>query len=735
VNNTGILSLDVSSNIQNVGANSQNPILKLSDPLNARLNLGSQQVLDASGLPGAAGQVLTSTGTATKWSAVNSIFTDPIAIGTQAGESGPQATRAIAVGVEAGQTNQATCAIAIGYQAGETAQGAEAIAIGCQAAQTNQPIRTIAIGSNAGAAIKADSISIGYQSQNTVNVGESGNTVIGQYSVAQSFTNGTGQHTAVGYNALQRDNAGPQCVAIGYNALRNGPSGVGRSVAVGYNTLTNPTSYSAVAVGWQAATTSTGNGLVAIGDSAGQNMGSLSVAIGNSAGTANMLTNGVAIGFSAGNTNMAAQSVAVGSGAGQTSMATQSVAIGTQAGQTRFPKESVAIGYRAGSDVSGGVTATGQHVIIGACPSGNIFTNAQHTVIGYDAMRVDNNQVGCVAIGYQALRFGPSASGGNSVTIGYQAGDANAGASTGPANGAVAVGAQAGRTSGSDTVSIGNRAGQTGQDTLAVAIGRSAGASNQRLGAIAIGNNAGNGATGQQQTNSIAIGNNSGVTNHGANSIAIGNQAALTTTLGITGTIVVNATGAALNPVDSSACYIAPIRQPAFNTAFTGMLIYNPTTSEVARVPYAYASYYGATEQPNTGAQVLLQYTTAGPSVTSPVGITLTGTPTTQLTVTNAGIYRLETSVQLDNSGANVGTVYLYPVISGTALANSTRILTLSAGQRSTFAAEFLLNLTATQYVEIAMYSTNTDIRTRTVAATGPAPVTPCFVTNIQRIA
>jgi hypothetical protein len=66
----------------------------------------------------------------------------------------------LAIGNNAGQTNQGTAAIAIGIEAGRATQGSGAIAIGYFAGRTNQGTNSIAIGTNSGETLGANSISI-----------------------------------------------------------------------------------------------------------------------------------------------------------------------------------------------------------------------------------------------------------------------------------------------------------------------------------------------------------------------------------------------------------------------------------------------------------------------------------------------------------------------------------------------------------------------------------------------
>lgn len=95
-----------------------------------------------------------------------------------------------------------------------------------------------------------------------------------------------------------------------------------------------------------------------------------------------------------------------------------------------------------------------------------------------------------------------------------------------------------------------------------VHIGANAGRTSQALGAIAIGNNAGL----TQGTYSIAIGFQAGSTQQANNSI------------------ILNASGTALNTNITQSFYVNPIR----NTTALNMLLYNSSTSEVVYNALAY---------------------------------------------------------------------------------------------------------------------------------------------------
>ena len=95
---------------------------------------------------------------------------------------------------------------------------------------------------------------------------------------------------------------------------------------------------------------------------------------------------------------------------------------------------------------------------------------------------------------------------------------------------------------------------------VSVAVGRYSGYEYQGEGAIAVGNGA---AYTNQGQYAIAIGCNAGYSYQPDNSI------------------VLSATGSALNVTNSNAFYVKPIRQLSDLTGFTG-LYYNPSTGEIA---------------------------------------------------------------------------------------------------------------------------------------------------------
>lgn len=259
-----------------------------------------------------------------------------IAIGVEAGQTN-QGQFSVAIGTDAGQTNQAAYAVAIGSTAGSSGQGQYAIAIGQNAAVSTQSTRSIAIGQNAGnTGQKNDATAIG---------ASAGYQYQGIYSIG------------IGSSAAYQ-NQGQYSVAIGSPAAYFNQGQY--SVAVGLQAGYQDQGQNSVAIGYLAALTTQSDYAVAIGNLTGQtNQGTWAIAIGQNAGNSNQTGSAIALGLNAGQTSQGQSAIAIGRAAGQTNQGAYGVAIGREAAQTTQTAYSVAIGYRAATSYQ----ATGSVVI------------------------------------------------------------------------------------------------------------------------------------------------------------------------------------------------------------------------------------------------------------------------------------------------------------------------------------------------------------------------------------
>jgi len=253
----------------------------------------------------------------------------------------------------------------------------------------------------------------------------------------------------------------------------------------------------------------------------------------------------------------------LGSDAGLTSQGAGAVAIGTEAGSSAQGANAIAIGFTAGSlsQEFGGVAVGNEAAFAGQ--------RSNAVAIGTYAGRVTQGSAS-VAIGLEA---GYNTQGANSVAVGWEAGQETQGANS------VAVGWDAGfDTQGTGSVAVGNAAGSTNQGNGSVCVGQNAGYSSLGSNSVAVGAGAAGATSGTYVT---AIGYGAGQAGLGSNSVAIG---AFSATNGgaFANTIVINATGAILDPSGANSFYVNPIADLSGGIGFN-MLGHQSATGEIRR--------------------------------------------------------------------------------------------------------------------------------------------------------
>jgi len=302
--------------------------------------------------------------------------------------------------------------------------------------------------------------------------------------------------------------------------------------------------------------------IITLGQNAGfDGQGNAAIAIGKNAGQGGQGASSITIGEDAGgNTTQGANAVAIGRSAGFDAQGIGAVAIGSRAGENSQGNQSIAIGENAGVIQGSSAVAIGKN-------SG-----------GSEALQGDD----AVAIGHSA---GESTQGTQSVAIGLYAGQttqgvnaiaigANAGQTT-QGYGGVAVGKGAGATGqGIDATAIGTDAGATDQGGDAVAVGESAGLTTQGSGAVAVGNYAGSNTQGNF---AVAIGADAGSDTQGEAAVAVGYGAGQNNQGN--NSIILNATGSALDQTTADTFTVAPVRNDTSNIA--EVMFYNTTSKEV----------------------------------------------------------------------------------------------------------------------------------------------------------
>lgn len=224
----------------------------------------------------------------------------------------------ISIGEEAGYQSQSTASIAIGYRAGYYLQGgpardpivqqSPAVAIGSEAGTTNQGDGAVAIGRLAGTKNQGDS---------AVALGRRAGTDT-QFSAAVAIGNQAGERRQ-----------GTDTVAVGSLA---GQTNQGKfSIGIGASSANSGQGEGSVAIGLWAGRTNQGDQATAVGYYASTStQGDFATSVGRLAGASNQGTRAVAIGSRAGEINQGNFSVAIGGGAGQTNQPANTIVINAQ---------------------------------------------------------------------------------------------------------------------------------------------------------------------------------------------------------------------------------------------------------------------------------------------------------------------------------------------------------------------------------------------------------------------
>lgn len=149
----------------------------------------------------------------------------------------------------------------------------------------------------------------------------------------------------------------------------------------------------------------------------------------------------------------------------------------------------------------------------------------------------------------------------------------------------------------------------------------------------------------------------------------------------------------------------------------------------------AYATFYSTVDQ--TAAAANTTYiATFNNSASYNTGVTLAST--TNVTVTNAGVYQGSFNVQLANSAAADHTATFWLRKNGVNIADSATIISIpktADGGVTFFEFAFIEQMTASQYLQVAWQVSNTNARMDFTAAAGDIPGIPSIIFNINRIA
>jgi len=117
-------------------------------------------------------------------------------------------------------------------------------------------------------------------------------------------------------------------------------------------------------------------------------------------------------------------------------------------------------------------------------------------------------------------------------------------------------------------------------------------------------------------------------------------------------------------------------------------------------------------------------------------GVSVAGTPATEITVSESGLYQFNARVQFSSGNSNIKSAWIWWRLNGTTdYPNSATVGTLSDsnGYLVVRNSEFF-SLAANDYIELMWAVDDTDLAPTSVAATAFAPAAPCAVVEVTQI-
>ena len=171
-------------------------------------------------------------------------------------------------------------------------------------------------------------------------------------------------------------------------------------------------------------------------------------------------------------------------------------------------------------------------------------------------------------------------------------------------------------------------------------------------------------------------------------------------------------------------------------TAGTGIDIANGagtvTISQSATTSKYYGAFHDTTTQ--TAAVINTAYAISFDSTDLSSGVAR-GSPTSRITITNAGIYNFQFSLQLGKTSGSKAAVYIWADIGGTAVPNSGTKVTLAGSSAFVVAAwNFMLSMSASTYFRLMWSTDDVDCQIITVAASSPVPDIPSVILTVQQV-
>jgi hypothetical protein len=141
----------------------------------------------------------------------------------------------------------------------------------------------------------------------------------------------------------------------------------------------------------------------------------------------------------------------------------------------------------------------------------------------------------------------------------------------------------------------------------------------------------------------------------------------------------------------------------------------------------AYGTFYDTNTQ--TAAAINTAYTVSLSNTDQSFGVYLSGT---QITVSQAGLYNFEHSIQIDKTTGGKGLFYLWYSKNGTDVAESaTRVRIEGSNSESVAAWNYVFKLAANDYIQYKWAVNDTGVQIARFAAAAPVPGIPSVIVTV----
>lgn len=171
----------------------------------------------------------------------------------------------------------------------------------------------------------------------------------------------------------------------------------------------------------------------------------------------------------------------------------------------------------------------------------------------------------------------------------------------------------------------------------------------------------------------------------------------------------------------------------AHQDQFTNVVrLFSNTVSNAINAPKVHGSFYDTTQQNNGGAtSVNLMSLNTEISVFG----TKIGSPASRIIVSESGVYNIQFSAQFDKSAGAAADIYIWLRINGQdAPYSASKVVIQGSAAEIVPAWNFVVDLEANDYIEIAWASTDTNVHISAIAAqTGPPaiPAVPSVILTV----